>query len=125
MTTNNTFSDTFVQTINKFKQQSNEYDNSQTFESRFNTFKTKFEASWNIHLQEVDDSGMYEMIITMPLHQDVRDEMVKLLATYGFREVVCGKMEKQNDYYFQNNYHQNNTSFFVMKYNKQHHKLAE
>ena len=125
MTTNNTFSDTFIQTIDKFKKESNEYDNSQIFESRFNKFKTKFEESWNINLHEVDNSGIYQMVISMPLHQDVKDEMVKLLATYGFREVEYGKLEKQYDYYFQNYRLNDNTYFGVVKYIKQYPKLAK
>lgn len=123
MTTHNTFSNSFIQHIDKFKKESIEYENSQTFESRFNKFKTHFEASWKINLKELDNSGAYEMFIDMPLHQDVKDEMVKILATYGFREVESGKMEKNYDYYSENN--KDNTYFCVIKNLKQCHKLAK
>ncbi len=50
----------------------------------------------------------------MPLDDDVKDELVKLLAQENFRCVPEGSIEKENDYYIKNSTH-NRTYFCVLK----------
>ena len=87
---NNTFSNDFIEKLNKFKQETTDYNNSQSFNVRFNKFKDSFEASFVVNLRQIDNTGLFEMSILQPLHQDVKDEMVKLLSTQGFNEVLPG-----------------------------------
>lgn len=114
MNINNTFSDKFIETIKEFKKSSDEYDYKNSLEYRFNLFLQNFEASWNINLHEVDNSGMYELVINIPLKKDVENEMIKLLNTIGFRNVERGKMEKKYDYYFENG-KGSKTFFYIIK----------
>lgn len=121
MNANNIFSNNFIEKLNKFKQETTEYNNSQTFNIRFNEFKNSFEASFVINLHELNNSGIFEMFIPKPLHQDVKDEIVKLLATHGFNEVSPDSIFNINDYYFANT-SENKTYFSVLKYKKVSHK---
>lgn len=120
MTIDNKFSNDFVSKLNHFKQETIDYNESQTFNVRFNKFRESFEASF-VNLRELDNSGMFEMFISKPLHQDVKDEMVKLLASQGFCEVEPTNMFNVNDYYF-SNASENRTYFCVLKYKKIFHK---
>lgn len=121
MNANNIFSNDFIEKLNKFKQETTEYNNSQSFNIRFNEFKNSFEASFVINLHELDNSGMFEMFISKPLYQDVKDEIVKLLEAQGFNEVSPDNIFNINDYYFQNT-SDNRTYFCVLKYKKVSHK---
>ena len=127
MTTNNTlyntFSENFVTKLNKFKQENEEYEKSQSLEERFYKFKTSFEGSFIINLHELDKSGLFQMFINMPLHQDVKELFVNLLNNQGFHLVKPGEIEKVYDYYIHND-ENNKTYFCVCKYIPKYHKKA-
>lgn len=130
MTTNNTlyntFSETFVTKLNNFKQGNEEYEKSQSLEDRFYKFKTSFECSFVINLHELDKSGLFEMSINMPLHQDVKELFVNLLNSQGFRLVKPEEIKKVNDYYIHNDNNEHNKTYFcVCKYIPKYHKKAE
>lgn len=122
--TYNTFSESFVARLNKFKQETVDYEKSQSLEERFYKFKTTFEASFVVNLGELDKSGIFEMFINMPLHQDVKELFVNLLNNQGFRLVKPGEIEKVNDYYIHND-GLDRTYFCVCKYFPKYHKKAE
>ena len=87
-----------------------------TFESRFNKFRQKFEAGFNLNLQELSDSGIFQMVIDMPLYEDVKNEMVKLLKNKGFNESAPFNLNNVFDFSFEN---KNNKTFFcILKYIK-------
>lgn len=122
---NSTFTENFITKINKFKQESQECDNSQTFQERFEKFKTSFEAAFYVNLKELDKSGMFEMYILQPLYQDVKNQMKILLENNGFREVNPENMSQSFDYYFTNDRQNTRTYFCVVKYIKKYQKLAD
>lgn len=115
-------SDDFLAKLDEFKNDSQTYINSMTFEARFNEFRKLFEAAFSLNLRELDNSGMFEVFINIPLYEDVKNEMVKLLKEKGFNETSPGHMNNIFDFYFENN--KNRTYFCVLKHKKVYNKLA-
>jgi len=115
--TPNTFTSEFINKLEKFKKESLKYTESISFESRFNIFREKFEHEFYMNLRELDNSGVFEMFIPMTLHEDVKNEMVKLLTEQGFNETTPTNLNNVNDFYIQN-INGDRSHFTVLKYKK-------
>lgn len=110
------FSPYFLYSLEEFRKEQNKMNEADSFEGRFMAFREKFEKKW-LTMSECDNSGLFEMVIDMPLYEDVKNKMVELLKSQNFREVEEGKFEKQNDFYFKSEKN-GKTYFGVIKYKK-------
>lgn len=111
-----TFSSDFNTTLDKFKYQSENYENSQSLDARFNRFKKKFEYAFTTDLRD-HGTGKCYIQIDMPLDKDVKELFVNLLNSKGFRSRnLPTEFERVYDYFIANNMDGRTTYFSVQKY---------